>query len=198
MVRQPCETKLDASAIDDRHHLADHLSDHLHQLRRRARAMDAGKSSRDCCPPVRDQSPRKYPLHTNSVRNAKPPLGRIRYSHRLGDDHLVRDRHLAASQVGRRRASSLLRLGLYRNLAAALDHHPQLGEITSRFLCSINAARFSTRCIAFQIRLQPQCIPNHRNIRKRHRCGGVHRSVSPEQTKRCCRNCNRVVYEREK
>lgn len=134
LVQQPRQTSLDAGPANDRHHLADHLPDHPRQLRRRARAMDSGKGSGNRRPPVRDQLGHEFALYSDPVRYAESATRRTRYPARLGNNHLVRDRHLAIHEMGSHRASSLLRLGLNRNLASALDHDPQLGQVTQAAL----------------------------------------------------------------
>jgi len=144
LVQQSRQTHLDTRAANHWHYLADHLPDHPGQLRRRARAVDSRKSSGNRRPPVRDQLSRESTLYSDSVRHAESATRRARHRDRLGNDHLVRGRHLALHEMGRHRASPLFRLGLDRHLAAALDHHPQLGQITNDSF-GLVAARSSQR-----------------------------------------------------
>lgn len=50
---------------------------------------------------------------------------------RLGHDHLVRGRRLAALQMGCRRSGAVFRVGVDCHGAATFDHGDELGKMTS-------------------------------------------------------------------
>ena len=78
------------------------------------------------------RQPRGEPdLHADPVRDAKPAAGCGGYSDRLGDNHLVSGRRLAALQMGRRGSGAVFRLGVAGDRFAIVDYLDELGEALS-------------------------------------------------------------------
>jgi hypothetical protein len=78
---------------------------------------------------VRHQSGGEPDLHADSVRDAESADGGGGYSDRVGDNNLVRSRHMAALQMGRRRSGAVFRVGVAGNFSATVDHLDELGAI---------------------------------------------------------------------
>ena len=128
---------MDARPGDHQPDLDDPLPDHPRQLRLRVRAGVSAQGSAGWSP---------LPFAINLVANLlfmpifaglrNVPLGGGGHRDRVGDDHLVRDRRLAALPLGRRGPGAVFRVGVHRHGAATVDHGDELGEAMIRLgLC---------------------------------------------------------------
>ena len=129
MVRQFGKTLVDTRASDHRPDLANSLPDHPHQLWVRVRPGDQEEAAVAGGVAVRHQFRGEPDLHADPVRNAKPATGGGGYSDRLDHNHLVRNRHMAALQMGRRRSGAVFHLGVIGDSSATLDYLDELGTI---------------------------------------------------------------------
>ena len=96
MVQLTCQTKLDASRGDHRNDLADSLPNHSRQLWVRVRADVSRESELAGRIAICHQPYSELDLHSDPVWNAEPAACSRGHPHRLGNDHLVHDRNLAA------------------------------------------------------------------------------------------------------
>jgi len=127
MVQLPRQAMLDTLPSDNRTDLADSLSDHPGQLRVRLRTGDPKESAVARGIAIRHQPYSELDLHSDPVWNAEPAVGCVGYSGRMGDDHLVHGRNLAALQMGCRGSSAKLHLGIACDCIANEHHLDELG-----------------------------------------------------------------------
>lgn len=134
MVKLFSETKLDASGVDHRNDLADSLPNHSRQLRVCVRPDVSRQGKLAGRTAVRHQPCGKLNLHSDPVWNAEPATGCVGYFDRMGNDHLVHDRNLAALQMGIACPSAILHLGIACD-GIAIEHH--LDELGSSVILGL-------------------------------------------------------------
>lgn len=109
--------------------MADSLPNHSRQLWIRFRADVSRQSELAGRIAIRHQPYSELDLHSDPVWNAEPAVGCVGYSGRVGDDHLVCHRNLAALQMGCRGSSAILHLGISCDCVAIEHHLDELGKI---------------------------------------------------------------------
>ena len=80
---------------------------------------------------IRYQPRRQHSIHADPIRNEELASGCGGYSDRLGDNHLVSGRRLAALQMGRRGSGAVFRLGVAGDRFAIVDYLDEQGEAIS-------------------------------------------------------------------
>jgi hypothetical protein len=121
MVQLVGKTKLDARPGNNRSDLANSLPDYPCRLRLRVRTEVSRQGRWAGCIAVRHQPCGEFNLYADPIWDARPALSSRGYSRRLGNDHLVRHRHLAALHMRCHRSSSLFHLGVTGDHAATVD-----------------------------------------------------------------------------
>ena len=84
------------------------------------------------CLTLRHQSHSELDLHSNSVWDAAHAAGNRGHPDRLGHNHLVGRRNLAALSLGSGGAGALFCLGLIGDDLADFDHLDELGEMINK------------------------------------------------------------------
>ncbi len=132
MVQLARETKLDPFPGNHWDDLASSLSGHTRQFWFRFCTGVSRQGQLDCRVTVRHQYCGEPDLHADSIWFTESSLSGLGHHGRLGNDHLVRRRHLAALQVGLSRPDSVFRLGITCDCVATVDYSLELGPMTRR------------------------------------------------------------------
>lgn len=109
--------------------MADSLPNHARQFWVGVRADVSRQSELAGRIAIRHQPYSELDLHSDPVWNAEPAVGCVGYSDRVGDDHLVCHRSLAALQMGCRGSIAILHLGISCDCVAIEHHLDELGKI---------------------------------------------------------------------